>query len=104
VDVATDESGNIFVVELTTWWATPVLTYSFDLYDPSGPPDPGGYARFTGQVTMYPVDGGEPIILADRLDAPTNITYHDGSLYVSVGQGTPGRPIWSRGERDHNRW
>lgn len=34
-------------------------------------------------------------ILADGLDQPTNLTYHDGHLYVSTGQGTPNRPIWS---------
>ncbi len=32
-------------------------------------------------------------MLATGLDAPTNITYHEGALYVSAGQGTPGRPI-----------
>ena len=32
--------------------------------------------------------------LADGLDTPTNITLGpDGALYVSTGQGTPGRPI-----------
>jgi hypothetical protein len=44
-------------------------------------------------VTLYPSDGGDPVVLVSGLDSPTNITYHDGALYVSVGQGTPGRPI-----------
>jgi hypothetical protein len=44
-------------------------------------------------VTLYPAAGGSPVILASGLDAPTNITYADGVLYVSTGQGTPGRPI-----------
>ncbi len=45
-------------------------------------------------VTLYPADGCPPRVLASGLDAPTNITIgHDGSLYISVGQGTPGRPI-----------
>ncbi len=95
VDVAVDEMGNIFVAELTTQWPTPVLYREFDLYDPASPPDPGGYARFTGRITMYPVDGGDPVILADNLDQPTNITYHNGYIYVSVGLGTPGRTVWS---------
>jgi hypothetical protein len=94
VDVAMDETGNIYVVEMTTQWATTLLNDQFDLFDPESPPDAGGYARFTGQVTLFPAGDCEPIILADHLDTPTNITYADGSLYVSTGQGTPGRPIW----------
>ncbi len=95
VDVATDEIGNIYVAELTTQWATTMLNQEFDLFDPDAPPDAGGYARFTGRVTLYPSNGDQPQILVDNLDQPTNLTYHDGNLYVSVGQGTPNRPIWS---------
>ena len=32
-------------------------------------------------------------MLADGLDAPTNLTLAGSWLYVSTGQGTPGRPI-----------
>lgn len=99
VDVAVDEQGNIYVVEMTTEWPTPTLKYEFDLFSPDSPPDAGGYARYSGRVSLYPADGGEPVIVADNLDAPTNITYHNGGLYVSVGQGTPDRPIWVSGER-----
>jgi len=39
-------------------------------------------------------DGSQPVVLVRGLDAPTNITLgSDGGLYVSTGQGTPGRPI-----------
>jgi hypothetical protein len=93
VDVAVSERGDIFVVELTSGWPPTPLPPEFDLYDPDSLPDPGGYARFAGRVSMYPVNGGDPIILADGLDTPTNITYHDGALYVSTGQGTPGRRV-----------
>lgn len=96
VDVVTDEVGNIFVAELTTQWPTTLMTHDFDLYDPDGPPDAGGYARFTGRITMFPADGRDPVVVADDLDAPTNLTYYEGALYVSVGQGTPGRPIWGK--------
>ncbi|MEM9951757.1 MAG: ScyD/ScyE family protein [Chloroflexota bacterium] len=94
IDVAVDEEGNIFVVELTTTWETRPMPYDFDLFDETQPPDPGGYARFTGRVTMYPADG-EPIILADGLDAPTNVTYHDNALYISTALGTPNRSVLS---------
>ena len=93
VDVAADETGNTFVVELTSRWPPPRMARDFDLFDPNAAPDPGGYTRFAGSVTMYPADGGRPVPLATGLDSPTNITYAGGVLYVSIGQGTPGRPI-----------
>lgn len=93
VDVDIDGAGNIYTVEMTTGWPAAVMPRNFPLMDTEAPPDAGGYPRFSGRVTMYPADGGDPVVLADGLDAPSNITYHDGALYVSVGQGTPGRPI-----------
>ncbi len=93
VDVTVDEMGNIYVVELATGWPAAVMPRDFPLYDPDAPPDSGGYPRFTGRVTMYPADGSHPIRLAEELDTPTNITYAEGALYVSAGQGTPRRPI-----------
>ena len=93
VDVAIDAVGNIYVVEMATT-PTKLLPAGFDLYDPQAPPVHGGYLRFSGRVTLYPADGCPPRILADGLDAPTNITIGpDGALYISTGQGTPGRPI-----------
>jgi len=93
VDVAIDEEGNRFVLEMTTVWPPTSMPYYFELNDPTMLPDPGGYARFTGRVTMYPAGQDEGIILADGLDTPTNITYAAGHLYVSTGLGTPGRNI-----------
>ena len=93
VDVAIDEGGNVFVVEMAAEHAE-LFENAADLYDPDAIPRHGGYRRFSGKVTMYPADGGSPRILAAGLDAPTNITLgDDGALYVSTGQGTPGRPI-----------
>jgi len=101
VDVTIDDVGNIYVVELATGWPAAVMPRDFPLFDPDAPPDAGGYPRFSGRVTMYPADGGNPVRLAEGLDAPTNITYFDGALYVSVGQGTPGRPIMGPEGRTH---
>ena len=93
VDVAVDDSGNIYVVELASEPAETLPTL-FDLFDPEGPVLHGGYLRFSGRITFHPAEGGSPAVIADRLDLPTNITIGaDGSLYVSTGQGTPGRPI-----------
>ncbi len=96
VDVEVDEHGHIYVAELSTGWPTPMLAHRFDLFAPDSPPDPGGYPRFSGRVSRYSAGGGAPEILADDLDQPTNLTYHDGRLYVSTGQGTPGRRVWTR--------
>lgn len=93
VDVAVDEAGNVFVVELTSVWPSARMPRDFDLFDPDAAPDPGGYARFSGSVTLYPADDGRPVVLANKLDQPTNITLSDDALYISLGQGTPGRMV-----------
>jgi hypothetical protein len=92
VDVAVDEAGRVFVLEMSTRWPPPPLFRPFDLYDPASPPDDGGYGRFEGRVSM--LLGDDLIRLADGLDAPTNITVHDGVLTISTGQGTPGRMVF----------
>jgi len=94
VDVAIDEQGRVFALEMATRWPPPPLFRPFDLYDPdpASPPDDGGYGRFEGRVSM--LVGDELIRLADGLDTPTNIAVHDGVLTVSTGQGTPGRMIF----------
>lgn len=93
VDVTIDEFGNVFVVEMAADYAE-LFERGADLEDPNATPRHGGYLRFSGRITAYPLDGSSFRVLLDGLDAPTNITWaQDGSLYVSVGQGTPGRPI-----------
>ena len=93
VDVAIDESGNVYVVEMSADYAD-LFESGADLEDWNATPRHGGYLRFSGKVTVYPQDGSPPHVLAGGLDAPTNITLaDDGALYVSTGQGTPGRPI-----------
>jgi len=93
VDVAADSEGNVFTVEMTADHAQ-LFHLGVDLFLADLPALHGGYIRFSGRVTMYPADGGEPRVLAEGLDQPTNITVaRDGALYVSTGQGTPGRPI-----------
>lgn len=93
VDVVVNATGNIFVVEMASGYSE-LLPATYDLFDRKAPPLHGGYQRYSGRVTLYPGDGSSPRVLADGLDAPTNITLgQDGVLYVSTGQGTPGRPI-----------
>ncbi|MCY4371762.1 MAG: ScyD/ScyE family protein [bacterium] len=93
VDVAADAAGNVFVVEMAADYGQ-LFHPGVDLFLADLPALHGGYVRFSGRVTMYPAGGGESRILAEGLDQPTNITVAlDGALYVSTGQGTPGRPI-----------
>ena len=93
VDVAVDIDGNLYVVEMTTEFEEP-LPLDFDLDDPQAPPLHGGYRRFSGRVTFYPAGGAEPIVVVEGLDTPTNLTLGPNcELYISTGQGTPGRPI-----------
>ena len=93
VDVAVDAEGNVFVVEMAADHAQ-LFHPGVDLFLADLPALHGGYIRFSGKVTMYPAGGGDPRVLAEGLDQPTNITVApDGALYVSTGQGTPGRPI-----------
>ncbi|MFQ5406893.1 MAG: SMP-30/gluconolactonase/LRE family protein [Anaerolineales bacterium] len=93
VDVTVDEAGNVFVVEMTSDYAD-LLPKLFDVFDPEASPLHGGYLRYSGRVTFYPAAGGSSRVLAAGLDMPTNITPGpDGALYISTGEGTPGRPI-----------
>lgn len=93
VDVAVDADGNLFVLEMTTRLEQP-FPLDFDLDDPDALPVHGGYKRFDGRLTYYPVAGAEPIVLVEGLDTPTNLTLGPNcELFVSTGQGTPGRPI-----------
>ena len=93
VDVSVDAHGNIYVVEMASDYAD-LLEHGANLFDPDAAPLHGGYVRYSGSVTMFSDDGSQPVVIVRGLDAPTNITLDsDGGLYVSIGQGTPGRPI-----------
>lgn len=92
VDVAVDGGGTAYVLQMTTAPPTPRLPDGYDLHAADATPRAGGYARFTGRLTAHPPEGPARV-LADGLDAPTNLTLAGDVLYVSTGQGTPGRPI-----------
>ena len=93
VDVAIDPAGNLYVVEMASAYAD-ILPRSYDLFDESASAVHGGYLRYSGRLTLFPASGEPPRVLLEGLDAPTNITLGpDGALYLSTGQGTPGRAI-----------
>jgi glucose/arabinose dehydrogenase len=93
VDVAIDPAGNLYVVEMASAYSD-ILPRMYDLFDESASPVHGGYLRYSGRLTLFPASGAPPRVLVEGLDAPTNITLGpEGALYLSIGQGTPGRSI-----------
>ena len=95
VDVTVDATGNLYVAEMTRQWPPGLMPTGFDLEDTSAPPDPGGYMRSTGRVSMFPADGSAPLVLMDAVDTPASLHWHAGALYVSTGVGTPGRNVYT---------
>ncbi len=95
IDVVTDADDNVYFLEMTTAWPTNLISREFDLYNPNSPPDPGGYVRYSGRLSMMRSGSREVLILAENLDLPTNLSIHDDQLYISSGQGTPGRNVWT---------
>ncbi len=93
VDVAIDLAGNLYVVEMASAYADN-LPRAYDLFDEGASPVHGGYLRYSGRLTLYPASGEPPRVIVEGLDAPTNITLGpEGAIYLSTGQGTPGRSI-----------
>lgn len=102
VDVAVGQDGTLYVLEFTSGPPTERLPDEYDLDHPEGAPLAGGYARFAGRLTAYRPNDVRSVLVTG-LDAPTNVTATDDALYVSTGQGTPGRPIPVPGGTDRIR-
>ncbi|MBT6728903.1 MAG: hypothetical protein HN867_17675 [Deltaproteobacteria bacterium] len=96
IDVATHNNGNVYFLELTTAWPTNLISRDFDLHDKHSPPDPGGYVRNSGRLSVLLDGSKESRVLVEGLDLPTNLSILDHQLYISTGQGTPGRRVWSQ--------
>ena len=95
IDVVTDADDNVYFLEMTTAWPTNLISREFDLYNRNSPPDPGGYVHYSGRLSMMRSGSKEVFVLAEGLDLPTNLSIHDGQLFISSGQGTPGRNVWT---------
>jgi hypothetical protein len=88
VDVALDRDGSILVVEFCSDFLEPAA----GLAAARSSPGHGGFRRFSGRLLRLR-DAGRVDPLADGLDLPTHLLIGDGAIFVSVGQGTPGREI-----------
>ena len=87
LEIAADAS--IYVLEFCDAFLDPVPTRA-DLYKG---PSHGGFKRFSGRLLHIDRARGEVTVVAQGLDAPTNLALRGGALYVAEGMGTPGREI-----------
>lgn len=81
--------GSIYVLEFCDRFLDPVRTPE----DMARGPSHGGFARFSGRLLRVERPSGRVTVVADQLDAPTNLALAGDALYVAEGMGTPGRAI-----------
>ena len=86
-EVAPD--GSIYVLEFCARFLDPVRT----LEELDHGPSHGGFERFSGRLLRVERPSGRVTVVAEQLDAPTNLTLAGDALYVAQGMGTPGRMI-----------
>jgi hypothetical protein len=87
LEVAPD--GTIYVLELCASFLDPVKTREAMSVGPSH----GGFERFSGRLLRIDRSRKEVTVIAQGLDAPTNLLLTEDALYVAEGMGTPGRAI-----------
>ncbi len=88
-DFVLDANGNIYVLEFCDAFMDPVKTRS-DMWNRA---NHGGFRRFSGRLLRIDRKTGDAVVIADQLDAPTNLALHVNTLLIAQGMGTPGRPI-----------
>jgi hypothetical protein len=88
-DLEVGPDGSIYVLEFCDAFLDPVGTREAMV-----PISHGGFKRFSGRLLRIERPSGTVTILAEGLDAPTNLALAPGGgLYVAQGMGTPGRTI-----------
>lgn len=88
-DLQITPAGNLYVLEFCDAFLDPAASLDQLFAAPSH----GGFRRFSGRL-LYIDRGTKTVtVVADGLDAPTNLLLSGGALYISQGMGTPGRPI-----------
>jgi hypothetical protein len=88
-DLEIGPDGTLYVLEFCDAFLDPAQTVEALLDKPSH----GGFKRFSGRLLRIDRRTGGAAVLAEHLDAPTNLTLAGSDLYVSEGMGTPGREI-----------
>jgi hypothetical protein len=87
LEIAPD--GSIYVLEFCDAFLDPVATREALWQGPSH----GGFRRFSGRLLRIDRKRGAVTVVAEGLDAPTNLALGASALYVAEGMGTPGREI-----------
>jgi hypothetical protein len=88
-DLEIGPDGSIYVLEFCDAFLEPVSTRE----QMFGGTLHGGFKRFSGRLLRVNRATHEVSVVAQGLDAPTNLTLANGYLYVAEGMGTPGRSI-----------
>lgn len=88
-DLEVGPDGAIYVLEFCDAFLEPAETVADLLKHPSH----GGFRRFSGRLLRIDREAGKVVVVAEGLDAPTNLVIRNGQAYVSEGMGTPGREI-----------
>ena len=88
-DLEVGPDGTIYVLEFCASFLDPVHSQA-DLFKG---PSHGGFERFSGRLLRIERPSGATTVLAQGLDAPTNLVMGEHALYVAEGMGTPGREI-----------
>ena len=97
-------TGNIYVVEMTTRWSTPLLTRRIRPLRSERPAGRGRLSALFRSGDGYPADGGAPLILADDLDSPPISPIIDGRALCLDRARHAGTPDLGARQRDADRW
>jgi hypothetical protein len=87
LEIAVD--GSIYVLEFCDAFVDPVARRD----DLMAAPQHGGFRRFSGRLLHVDRRRRTVEVVAEGLDAPTNLARSGSALWVAQGMGTPGRLI-----------
>lgn len=88
-DLELAADGSIYVLEFCDAFLDPVATREELL----GRAMHGGFRRFSGRLLRIDRAQRAVTVIADGLDAPTNLARSPDALWIAQGMGTPGRLI-----------
>jgi hypothetical protein len=88
-DLTTGDDGSIYVLEFCDAFLDPVGNREAMQLGAMH----GGFRRFSGRLLQIDRAQRSVRVIAEGLDAPTNLAHVGDALYIAEGMGTPGRAI-----------
>jgi hypothetical protein len=85
--LAVTAQGKLLILELCQQLLQPLMP------DWAGDVLHGGFQRFSGRLLSCDLNSGEVLILATKLDTPSNLCLVQDGVLISEGMGLPGRLI-----------